>query len=103
MPTMSVTELLLIAMLIIFTIPYLSWRIFKMQYYAPLVVIQIVAGILLGPGVLGAVLPDYYRFIFHPQVVQALNGIAWMGRDGLRVGRRYRVGFERSMGQSRRD
>jgi Kef-type K+ transport system membrane component KefB len=77
MPTMSVTELFLIAMLIIFTIPYLLWRIFKMQYYAPLVVIQIVAGILLGPGVLGAVLPDYYRFIFHPQVVQALNGIAW--------------------------
>jgi Kef-type K+ transport system membrane component KefB len=77
MPATSITELFLIAMLIIFTIPYLLWRILKTDYYAPLVVVQIVAGILLGPGVLGAAFPDYYKFVFHPQVIQALNGIAW--------------------------
>jgi Kef-type K+ transport system membrane component KefB len=36
-----------------------------------------IAGILLGPGVLGAVFPEYYQFVFNPQVIQALNGIAW--------------------------
>ena len=77
MPALSITELFLIAMLIIFTIPYLLWRILKTDYYAPLVVVQIVAGILLGPGVSGAAFPDYYKFVFHPQVIQALNGIAW--------------------------
>jgi Kef-type K+ transport system membrane component KefB len=77
MPAMTITELFLIAMLIIFTIPYLLWRLFKTDYYTPLVVVQIVAGILLGPGVLGAAFPDYYKFVFHPQVIQALNGIAW--------------------------
>ena len=51
MPAMTITELFLIAMLIIFTIPYLLWRLFKTDYYTPLVVVQIVAGILLGPGV----------------------------------------------------
>jgi Kef-type K+ transport system membrane component KefB len=71
------TELFLIAMLIIFTIPYLIWRVFQTDYYAPLVVIQIIAGILLGPGVLGAAFPDYYRLIFTPEVIGSMNGIAW--------------------------
>jgi Kef-type K+ transport system membrane component KefB len=74
---MSTTEIFLIAMLIIFSIPYLIWRIGKTDYYAPLVVVQIIAGILLGPGILGAAYPDYYKFVFNPQVVQSLNGIAW--------------------------
>ena len=74
---MSTTEIFLIAMLIIFSIPYVIWRVFKTDYYAPLVVVQIIAGILLGPGILGAAYPDYYKFVFNPQVVQSLNGIAW--------------------------
>lgn len=74
---MSTTEIFLIAMLIIFSIPYLIWRIGNTDYYAPLVVVQIIAGILLGPGILGAIYPDYYKFVFNPQVVQSLSGIAW--------------------------
>jgi Kef-type K+ transport system membrane component KefB len=74
---MTTTEIFLIAMLIIFTVPYLFWRVFKTDYWAPLVVVQIVGGILLGPGVLGAAFPDYYQFVFNPQVIQSLNGIAW--------------------------
>jgi Kef-type K+ transport system membrane component KefB len=74
---MSTTEIFLIAMFVIFTVPYLIWRVAKTDYYAPLVVVQIITGILLGPGVLGAIYPDYYKFVFNPQVIQSLNGIAW--------------------------
>jgi Kef-type K+ transport system membrane component KefB len=74
---MSTTEIFLIAMMLIFTIPYLIWRVGKTDYYAPLVVVQIITGILLGPGILGAVFPDYYTFVFNPSVIQLLNGIAW--------------------------
>lgn len=74
---MSTTEIFLIAMLVIFSIPYLIWRVGRTDYYAPLVVVQIIAGILLGPGVLGAAFPEYYQFVFNPQVIAALNGIAW--------------------------
>ncbi len=74
---MSHTEIFLIAMLVIFTLPYLIWRGGKTEYYAPLVVVQIMTGILLGPGVLGNALPEVYRFVFNPTVVQSLNGIAW--------------------------
>ena len=74
---MNTTEVFLIAMLIIFTVPYLIWRLARTEYFAPLVVVQIVTGILLGPGVLGAAFPDYYKFVFNPPVIGALNGIAW--------------------------
>ncbi len=77
MPTVTTTELFLIAMLIIFTLPYLFWRLLKTDYFAPLVVVQIVGGVLLGPGVLGAAYPEYYASIFKPEVITALNGVAW--------------------------
>jgi Kef-type K+ transport system membrane component KefB len=74
---MSVTERFLIAMAIIFTIPYLIWRVGRTDYYAPLVVVQIITGILLGPGILGKAFPEYYAFVFNPAVIQLLTGIAW--------------------------
>ena len=74
---MSTTEIFLVALLLIFAIPYLVWRLGRTEYYAPLVVVQILLGIVLGPGVLGALFPGYYAFVFNPTVVQSLNGIAW--------------------------
>ena len=74
---MNLTEVYLIALTIIFSVPWLVWRVFCTDYWAPLVVVQIVGGILLGPGVLGAVFPDYYAFVFKPDVITALNGVAW--------------------------
>lgn len=75
--TVTTTELFLIALTIILGLPYLVWRILRTDYYAPLVVVQIVAGIILGPGVMGAAFPAYYQTIFTPEVIAALNGIAW--------------------------
>jgi Kef-type K+ transport system membrane component KefB len=74
---MNTTEIFLIAMTIIFSLPWLVWRLARTDYVAPLVVVQILAGIVLGPGVLGALFPDYYRFVFNPTVVQSLSGVAW--------------------------
>ncbi|OGB13972.1 MAG: sodium:proton exchanger [Burkholderiales bacterium RIFCSPLOWO2_12_67_14] len=64
-------------MAIIFTVPWLIWRLGRTDHYAPLVVVQIITGILLGPGVLGKWFPAYYDFVFTPSVIQLLNGIAW--------------------------
>ena len=74
---LPVTELFLLALIIIFALPYAVWRLLRTDYWAPLVVVQIVGGIVLGPGVLGAVFPAYYEFVFTPPVIGALNGIAW--------------------------
>ena len=64
-------------MLIIVALPYAFWRLTRCDTVAPLVVVQIVAGILLGPGVLGHAFPELFAAIFTPAVIQALNGIAW--------------------------
>ncbi len=74
---MNTVELFLIAMILMFSLPWLIWRLGRTDYFAPLVVVQIVAGIVLGPGLLGRAFPDYYQFVFTPAVVQSLNGIAW--------------------------
>ena len=76
---MNTTELFLIAMCLVFTVPYLLWRLGRTDHWAPLVVVQIITGILLGPGVLGTAWPEAYHFVFTPLVIQSLNGIAWWG------------------------
>jgi Kef-type K+ transport system membrane component KefB len=76
---MSTTEIFLLAMLLIFVAPYLVWRLFRTDYFAPLVIVQIIMGIVLGPGVMGAFFPDYHRFVFNPDVVKTLNGVAQWG------------------------
>jgi Kef-type K+ transport system membrane component KefB len=71
-------EIFLITMVLIFSVPYLIWRLGRTEYYAPLVVVQIIVGILLGPGVLGAAFPEHYALVFTPAVSHALSGIsAW--------------------------
>lgn len=74
---MNVSEVFLIAMVLVLGVPFAAWRLFRTDYYAPLVVVQIITGILLGPGLLGAAFPHYYRFVFTPEVTLALNGIGW--------------------------
>jgi Kef-type K+ transport system membrane component KefB len=74
---MTTTEIFLIAMLIIFSVPYLIWRLFRTDHWAPLVIVQIICGVLLGPGILGAISPAYYDFVFTPTTISYLNSIAW--------------------------
>lgn len=77
MQGVTTTELFLAALVIVFAVPWLVWRIFRTDYVMPLVVVQIVTGILLGPGIFGAAFPDLYGAVFRPEVIGALNGLAW--------------------------
>ncbi len=73
----TTTEAFLIAMVLIFALPYLVWRLGRTDYFAPLVVVQIIAGVVLGPGVFGKLFPAQHAFVFAPEVMAALNGLAW--------------------------
>ncbi len=74
---MTVTELYLIALAVIFFVPWFVWRILRMDSWAPLAIVQIVSGVILGPGLLGAAFPTVYQSVFTPAVISALNGMAW--------------------------
>ncbi|MBV7534649.1 cation:proton antiporter [Duganella sp. sic0402] len=76
---MSTTEIFLLAMLLIFAVPYLVWRLGRTDYFAPLVVVQIIMGLILGPGIMGSAFPDYHKFVFNPDVVKTINGISLWG------------------------
>lgn len=73
------TEVFLLSMAVIFSLPYLAWKFFKTDNYAPLVVIQIVSGIILGPAITGKAFPDFYNLVFTKDNIQVLSGLAWWG------------------------
>ncbi len=76
---MSAMQQMLMALAIIFAAPYLVWRIGRTDHWAPLVVVQILMGLVLGPGLLGAAFPQYYTGIFSNEVIWMLSGIASWG------------------------
>lgn len=67
----------LLVLLAIFALPWLLWRLARTDEVAPLPVVQIVAGILLGPGIAGALFPEVHDALFQPTVIANLNGIAF--------------------------
>jgi Kef-type K+ transport system membrane component KefB len=73
---MSIAETLILVLLIIFTLPWAVWRLMGGTVVLPLVVVQIICGIVLGPGVLGAALPQVYAAVFRPEVIDAVNAVA---------------------------
>lgn len=77
MPDLHPKTAFLIVMLGIFALPWLFWRLARTEDIAPLVVVQIVAGIVLGPGIAGALFPELHQQLFQPTVVANLNGLAW--------------------------
>jgi Kef-type K+ transport system membrane component KefB len=76
---MSQAELFLIAMLVIYAVPFALWRIGRTDRFAPLVVVQILCGIVLGPGLAGRVYPGVHARLFGAEVLAPLNGIASWG------------------------
>ena len=73
------SEIFLASMAMIFSLPYLVWRFFKTDNYAPLVVIQIISGIVLGPALTGKIFPEFYNAVFTADNIKVLSGIAWWG------------------------
>lgn len=74
---MTVVELYLTALAVIFFVPWLIWRVCRIDSWVPLVVVQILSGVIMGPGILGHFAPELYAAVFKPQVITALNGVAW--------------------------
>src|ERR1051325_2223826 len=54
---------------IIILIPYLFWRTLGLSRWMPLGIVQIIAGVLLGPAIRGRAAPDLFNALFGQVVV----------------------------------
>lgn len=77
--TLTPTEALLVALVVIYAVPFLLWRIARLDLIVPLAIVQIVGGVLLGPGILGRVWPVYHSALLTDQTITQLSGIATWG------------------------
>ena len=73
---MSPELTLLVQALVILAVPVIVWRYFGLRHAVPLVCVQIVAGIALGPSGFGRVAPDLYKLVFSPTTLTPLSGIS---------------------------
>ena len=90
--TMNPTSIFFAQACLVVGTPLLLWRGLRMGGIVPLVVMQIVGGILLGPSLLGAFWPDSWQALFGASRLTALTGLQWLAvvlfafLSGLHIG-----------------
>ncbi len=98
---MSHVLIFLIQALVIVALPVVVLRFSGLRGRIPLVVIQILTGIALGPSFFGRVAPDMYGIFCNPTALAPLSGIASVAVVvfGLITGLHFDVGIFRSSGR----
>ncbi len=62
--------------LILLALPFAIWWVLGGRRTLPLVVVQILCGIALGPAVFGPFAPNFHAAIFSPDIIKGLNATA---------------------------
>lgn len=75
-PALTPALLFLVQAILLIAGPFLLWRLCGVKHVAPMVVIQILFGIALGPSGLGNVAPDLWGALFAPASLAPLSGLA---------------------------
>jgi len=73
---MSANMLLLVQAVILIAGPWVLWRLTGISRVAPLAVLQILAGVLLGPSVLGRLAPDVQALLFPAESIVRIGAVA---------------------------
>jgi Kef-type K+ transport system membrane component KefB len=66
----------LVQAFVVVTVPLVLWRVLRLRGAVPLVVIQILLGIALGPSLFGRMAPETFRLLFNPATLAPLSGAA---------------------------
>ena len=72
---MSPALIFLVQALVVVALPVVVLRFSRLKGVVPLVVIQIVVGIALGPSLFGRLAPEYYQLFFNQAALAPLSGI----------------------------
>src|SRR5437764_10547795 len=73
---MAVDPVFIIQALAILVLPVAIWRVLRLRGGIPLVVVQILVGIALGPTLFGRLAPETYQLFFNPATLTPLWGVA---------------------------
>src|SRR5258706_6093059 len=68
--------ILLLQAVVILVVPVAMWRFMRLRQGLPLVCVQILLGIALGPSLFGRLAPDLYAAFFSPETLTPLAGLA---------------------------
>src|SRR5437763_14987026 len=66
----------LVQALVVVALPVALLRFSRLKGRVPLVVVQIVVGLALGPSLFGRLTPDYYQLFFNEAALAPLSGIS---------------------------
>lgn len=69
----------LVISLTIVLLPWLVWRVLLVRRIAPLAVVQILVGVMLGPSCFGQLAPALHAALFTRPVLAALDGVSSLG------------------------
>src|SRR5437763_16018754 len=72
---MSPALIFLVQALVVVALPVVVLRFSRLKGVVPLVVIQIVVGIALGPSLFGRLAPQYYQLFFNQAALAPLSGL----------------------------
>src|SRR5580704_6129065 len=73
---MTADPIFILQALAILVLPLMVWRVLRLRGAVPLVVVQILVGIALGPTLFGRVAPEFYHLFFNPATLTPLWGVA---------------------------
>jgi Kef-type K+ transport system membrane component KefB len=73
------SSIFLLQAFVIVVVPVVLLRASGLRALMPLVVVQIMVGIVLGPSVFGRIAPDYFQMFASPAMLSSLSGLAFVG------------------------
>jgi Kef-type K+ transport system membrane component KefB len=68
--------ILLLQVVIVVGLPLFMWRVMRLGRFLPLPIVQIFAGVMLGPSIFGAAMPEFYQFLFRKEVLSGVDTLA---------------------------
>ncbi len=76
---MTASAMFLLDAFVIVALPVVILRFSGMKTLLPLVVVQIMVGVAMGPSIFGRVAPEYFRLFTDPQTLNSFSGVAFVG------------------------
>lgn len=70
--------LFIVQSIILIGLPFALWKLRIVKSFMPLVVMQIITGIVLGPSVFGRIFPHGFEILFPAQSVALLSSLSWL-------------------------